>query len=447
MQDETITTDYLARYDAAPEEQKFPLVRKWMDKEPLPFFKELRAKRPILVTPECTLVAYYDDIIRILNMPTIFTVSLYVPKMNGNYLMCHDGDALHYREKSLMQGFLNKEDLPDVRRMVAESAKNILDQANGQIEIVNNYCRMVPCALVQDYFGLTGVEREDLIRWSFWNQYNTFHNQPFDIISDAKRKEIVDSHAKSSDELVKYMALLIARKLFAVKIKQAENKLLIGWYLLVKLFRKLTGKQDEELGDDITSRMLSTNFPDAMDFGLQRVATNAGGLLIGAIETTAQAVAQVIQYFIDHPDLHQRAKNAAQLSDTDQFDALVWEALRFVPISPYLFRTAAEDYTIAKGTGHETQVDAGTNVLLLTQSGMFDPKAYTNPDKFDPDRDWYHNFNYGYGEHECLGKYVGMVMIPEMVRQVMLRQGLEANSPIDYKDGPFPEDYPLTWTG
>jgi hypothetical protein len=39
-----------------------------------------------------------------------------------------------------------------------------------------------------------------------------------------------------------------------------------------------------------------------------------------------------------------------------------------------------------------------------------------------------------------------MVMIPEMVRQVLIRPGIKAKAPIDYKSGPFPEQYDLGWT-
>lgn len=38
-----------------------------------------------------------------------------------------------------------------------------------------------------------------------------------------------------------------------------------------------------------------------------------------------------------------------------------------------------------------------------------------------------------------------MVLIPEMVRQVLLRPGIKAHGSIDYKNGPFPEQYDLSW--
>lgn len=53
--------DYLAAFDAALPSNQFPLVQQWMKKEPLAFFKQLREQRPILVTPECTLVTRFDE--------------------------------------------------------------------------------------------------------------------------------------------------------------------------------------------------------------------------------------------------------------------------------------------------------------------------------------------------------------------------------------------------
>ena len=135
----------------------------------------------------------------------------------------------------------------------------------------------------------------------------------------------------------------------------------------------------------------------------------------------------------------------AMENNVERFDGMVWEALRWVPISPFMFRQASQDYTLAKGTAHATTVKAGTNVLTLTQSAMFDEYAFENPEEFNPDRNWYHHFNFGFASHECLGKYVGMAMIPEMVKQVLLKDGLQAASKMDYEDGPFPETYTLKW--
>ena len=421
-----MSTNYLEQYDAMPEADKFRLVRRWLDTEPLPFFKELREKRPILVTPACTLVTRFDDVREVLQLYKIFTVKPYAPKMD-NYLMAHDDDALHTREKTLMQFMLNRDDLPKVRSMVSDIAGSILNNANGKIEIVNSFCRMVPATLVQQYFGLTGAKREDLIEWSYWNQYDTFHNHPFDLLSPELSQQIIDRHNETSKKLGDYITMLIAKRFLAVKAE------------------KLTFSTIIRLRDDIVTRMLRTGFAKESDFDIKRLGVNAGGLLIGAIETTAQAVAQILQYLFQHPQWLLAAATAAQKTDNTEFDGIVWEALRFVPISSYLFRLTASDYTIAKGTDHATTVNAGTYVLPVTQSAMFDERAFESPDEFISQRNWYHYFHFGFGNHECLGRYVGMVMIPEMVRQVLLKKSIEAQGAIDYKSGPFPEAYQLSW--
>ncbi len=420
------TTSYLEQYDAAVEADKFSLVRRWIDTEPLPFFKELRDKRPILVTPKCTLVTRFDDVREILLMYKVFTVKPYVPKMD-NYLMAHDDDALHTREKSLMQFMLNRDDLPRVRTMVADISRGILGRKNGQIEVVNDFCRMVPATLVQDYFGLTGAKLVDLIEWSYWNQYDTFHNQPFDILPAELSQQIIDRHNETSKKLSSYITMLIAKRLLAVKAE------------------KLTFSTIINLRDDIVTRMLRTSFVKEQDFDIKRLGVNAGGLLIGAIETTSQAVAQVLQYLFQHQEWLTAAKTAAQKEDTTEFDGIVWEALRFVPITPYLFRTTVIDYTAAKGTDHETVLRAGTYVLPVTLSAMFDDRAFETPDTFIPQRNWYNYFHFGFGGHECLGRYVGMVMIPEMIRQVLLKKDVVPQGNMDYKSGPFPESYTLSW--
>ena len=418
-----MTGNYLRQYDAAADADKFPMVRRWIDTEPLPFFKELRKRRPILVTPQCTLLTRFDDVREVLSMPKLFTVAPYVPKME-DYMMAHDDDALHTREKSLMQCMLNRDDLPAVRSMVANISKEILDSSNGLIDVVNQYCRVVPATIVQKYFGLTGAKQHDLIEWSYWNQYDTFHNQPFDLLTPEKSQYVIDRHNEASNELVKFILELITRRFKEVK---SEGVPLAG------------------LDDDIVTRMLRTGYPKQVDFDIKRLGINAGGLLIGTFETTSQAVSQVLQYLIEHPKWLTKATSAGQKDDPTEFDGIVWEALRFVPITPYLFRTTASDYTAAKGTNHETVLRAGTYILPVTLSAMFDERAFESPDEFIPDRNWYNYFHFGFGSHECLGRYVGMVMIPEMVRQVLIRKEIQAKGRIDYESGPFPEQYDLSW--
>jgi cytochrome P450 len=437
-------TDYLAELDAASSADRFPLVRRWIDSESLPFFKTLRERRPILVTSEATVVTLLDDCVEVLNQPAVFTARLYAPKM-FEFFMSHDDDAFHTREKSIMQGFLNRDDLVDVRAMVGRIADDLIAAAGGRLEAVNGYTRLVPATIVRDYFGLTGEPLANLIEWSYWNQADTFYNQPFHDHTAEQRQHIIDEHARTSKALGHYIVGLMTMRIVAVKAEAARRFGFAPWYWLRGAVRWLSGRKDDGLTDDIVTRMLRSHFANAVEFDLKRIGVNAGGLLIGAIETTSQAVAQSLAYLLANPALLDQARAAAAANDPTAFDAIVFETLRFVPISPFLFRQTSREAVIARGTPRETTVAAGTTVLVATQSAMFDTRAFANPDAFEPGRNWYHQFHFGYGAHECLGRYVGAVMIPEMVRRLVLCKGLRANAPIDYEGGHLPQKYELSW--
>jgi cytochrome P450 len=75
---------------------------------------------------------------------------------------------------------------------------------------------------------------------------------------------------------------------------------------------------------------------------------------------------------------------------------------------------------------------------------MFDPQAVANPDTFDPGRGPGNQFHFGHGLHECLGRAIASVMIPEIVRQSLRLNNL-VTQPVDYKGGPVPEAWQWRW--
>jgi cytochrome P450 len=163
------------------------------------------------------------------------------------------------------------------------------------------------------------------------------------------------------------------------------------------------------------------------------------------VETTSQAAAQVIDELLRRPKILNDARIAAREDNLSRFDGYVWEALRFQPISPYMFRLTAKTHVLGRGKGYETTLEAGDVVLPLVQSAMFDDTRFPEPNSFDPTRSLDDMFHLGWGHHECLGKYPAMAMIPEIVRQVILKDDLKIISPIDRKGTPFPEHFEISY--
>jgi hypothetical protein len=96
---------YLDEIDALPPAEKWPRARHFIFCEPMPFYAELRARRPVLVLPEVTLATRFDDCSLISRRHEIFGVDLYKPKQ-GQYFMAQDDTAAHWREKSVMRALL-----------------------------------------------------------------------------------------------------------------------------------------------------------------------------------------------------------------------------------------------------------------------------------------------------------------------------------------------------
>jgi cytochrome P450 len=392
-------------------------VRGWIFGDSLPFFAELRAQRPILVMPEVTLVAMFADCTEILRRYDVFSVALYKPKQ-GDYWMDEDDTASHWRDKSIMRAILDVEDIPAIRSYVADKSAKLLTAAGGSIDAVSGLTRALPIAFVQDWFGFSHSEPALLQKWSYWNQIDAFWNQPFDAIAWPDPEKIVIERKLANIEMAAYLVGLVA-------LREGELKLGLG-------------------GNDSVSRLLALAASKALKFDLQRVILNVGGLLIGAVETTSHAVVNVLEFLLQRPDQLKAARAAALTDDPTAVDGFVFEALRFNPTFRYCFRFCEQDAVLGRGQTYETAVPKGTTVLPLTQSAMFDPTAFSHANDFDPTRGTDNQFHFGLGLHECLGRHIGRVMIPEMARQSLRLDRLSAG-PIDRKGGPVPESWQWRW--
>ena len=76
---------------------------------------------------------------------------------------------------------------------------------------------------------------------------------------------------------------------------------------------------------------------------------------------------------------------------------------------------------------------------------MFDEAAFAEPERFDATRPFERTFHLGLGLHECLGRAIARVMIPEIVRHCLRLPDLRSEGPIDHAGGPFPERWTLRW--
>jgi cytochrome P450 len=378
-------------------------------------FAELRASRPVLQLPGLVVLAAWADVVDMLSRNGAFHVP-YARHMDpsvGPFMMGRDDTELNWRDKSVMRTLLRWDDLPGIRAFSAGVAADALAAGihGGKVDVVKSVSRLVPLRVVQRCFGFAGPDDASMLRWSKAAQADMFHN----LVNDPA---VLDACVAAGTEMR-------------------------GW-----LRSDLASRQPwaDAVGEDTVSRLLRLTATGLTGMDAEAVVTNVCGLLVGAIETTSQAVANATEQILRDDALRTRAIAAAMSDDPGAVDPIVWEALRFNPMSPMVIRIAAAETVVAPGSPHELAVSLGQAVAAGIGSAMFDPGVFPDPDGFH-ERPRGSYLHMGFGVHECLGAFVGDVMVPETVRQILRLPGVrllpDGGSRIDDAGGPFAESFVL----
>ncbi|WP_010682944.1 cytochrome P450 [Methylobacterium mesophilicum] len=398
-----------------PADARWPVARDWIERVPRPFFAQLRERRPVLDCGAVVLVAKRAAVAEILSLPSVFSVALYKPKM-GTFMLALDNTEVNYRDKAVMRAVLSWGDLPAIRDLAGSLTDAALDAGAGAVDVVAAISRMVPLRIVQRAFGIAAPDG-DMLRWSYANQLDQFNNLPFDGRPDADAVQAAAAQAR--EEMRAAFASLIPARLAALEA-------------------------GAEVPDDSLTRLLRLRLPSAAGFGMDRVVINVGGLLIGAIETTSEVAVNALAEILGRADVYASAR-AAAAEGPAAFDGYVWEALRFAPIVAFMFRQAESDHVLCRGGPQEAQIRRGQVVLPLSLSAMFDADWVPEPERFDAARPDHAYLHFGLGHHECLGRYVAGAMIPEIVRRILLRDGLRALGPVGDGGTPFPTSFRIAY--
>ncbi len=352
-----------------------------------------------------TLVVTMDkDVREVLDNPTVFSVRLYQDKMDnsvGKFMLGYDKQEMN-KEKPWMRKMMMPEDLAKIAKMTAELTRKSLAESavNGRVELVNAIARRVPIEITRRYFGFEDADLRSLYRWSRATQYSFFHN--------AKNIGKYDVDAtKAAEEMKVYLTDLINRK--------RSNK-------------------SYETDETVLARLLRAKVPqnELLNFDDGRIKTNIMGTLVGGIETTQAAVVQSLNIILKNNAILAMAKKAIEENDDKTLGQIIWEALRFDPVNPFVIRYATTNATIAAGTKREYHVKQGQVLLVGTQSAMFDdnPERVQNDPRakdlktFRIDRGGVNDkdslyLHLGYGHHKCLGDYVAEVEVVQIVKEIL----------------------------
>lgn len=204
--------------------------------------------------------------------------------------------------------------------------------------------------------------------------------------------------------------------------------------------------------DTIINRLLDqiASQPKGEALGDDELCANLVGLVTAYIPTSPLAGGKMLQVLLDNPDVMEAAKEAAQAGRRDRLEKILWEAGRLKPgLDPGQWRYVVCKTVIAKGQWRSRRVKPNDVLLVATATALRDPQAFPAPLAFKPDRNQVPELMFGFGAHDCLGKYVAMALLTEVFMQLLAQAELK---PVRGRKGrmrwggPYPRQLDMQFT-
>ncbi|VBA39946.1 Biotin biosynthesis cytochrome P450 [Mycobacterium innocens] len=239
-----------------------------------------------------------------------------------------------------------------MRDKFADTVQRLIDNCRGrrQIDIVDDLAYPLPVCMICD---MLGVPLEDEPRFQRWTQ--DFLDGEFGTPQQRQRGE------QAIAEMREYITEI------AVAYRRQP-------------------------GDTMLSRWVTDDNPDGQ-MSMTEIADTGVLLLIGGHETTVNLIANGMLTLLRHPEVMERLRR-----EPDLVIPLVEELLRYEPPAQITPRVALADISLAGVT-----IPRGAKVNLLLAAGNRDPRRFTDPDLFVPDRPDNQHLGFGHGIHACFG--------------------------------------------
>ncbi|MCJ2050276.1 cytochrome P450 [Methylobacterium sp. J-070] len=160
-----------------------------------------------------------------------------------------------------------------------------------------------------------------------------------------------------------------------------------------KYMRALIKEKKRHPADDMLSGLANHADPTTPKMGNYDLISTAILLLVAGHETTVNLITNGMLTLLRHPDELERLRE-----DPERAPRVVEEVLRYEPPVHFRSRKALGDISIGDVT-----IPKGSAVVLLLAAGSRDPERFTDPERFDPDREDNEHFGFGGGLHYCVG--------------------------------------------
>ncbi|MEU4088669.1 cytochrome P450 family protein [Streptomyces aureus] len=305
------------------------------------------------------LVTRYDDVRRALADPRLsldkrnaapggYRGMALPPALDANLLNMDPPD--HTRIRRLVTRAFTSRQIEQLREPIQRTADQLLDAvaAAESVDLIASYAAPLPITVICDLLGVGRDDRHDFRSWT-----------DALVAPDPERPTLA---REAVGRMLAFFTQLIADK------RTAPADDLLSALIAVR-------DEDDRLSED---ELMSLTFL----------------ILFAGYENTVHLIGNAVLNLLRHPDQLTELR-----ADPTRMSAAVEELARYDgPVPLAIRRFATEDVTIGDVT-----IPAGDTVLLCLAAAHRDPDRFTDPDRFDIDRDAGGHLALGHGIHYCLG--------------------------------------------
>ncbi len=356
------------------------------------------------------IVTRHDDVLDVLSRDQDFEV-VYEPRMRRitdgeNFFLGMQPGWAYTRDVSAMRLAARRTDVEAIIVPRAQArTEELLATFPLRLDLPRDLTQRVPADMVATYFGTPGPSERQMIDWAtimFWYLFSDLGADP----------RVEEKALDAASECRTYLDQAIAAR-----------------------------KADPTDTDDVLNRCLALQKSDVPGMNDLGIRNNLIGLIIGAIPTLSKASVFAMDELLRRPDALARAQKAARTDNDGLLENYIWEALRFNPHQPLVYRRAVRDAVIAPSTLRQRTIPKDAMLLAATLSATFDTYAVSNASAFQPFRTFETYIPWGHGLHTCFGAAINRAVIPAMLKPVLMRPGLRradgAEGEMD-RSTPFP---------
>ena len=259
---------------------------------------------------------------------------------------------------------------PAMRAFMGELLDAALARPGGAVDFVSAVAKPYPSLVIATVLGAPLADAPRLHEWSNWVQ------RQFDAPTLMAERPRIERHVV---ELYDYLdALLEARR--------------------------------DDPADDLISQLLAARAEDGDRLSDVELVNLVLDVLIGGIDTTQSQLAHTLRLLAEHPD-----QWALLREDPSRAPAVVEEALRYEPITPFTARILTEDVTY-----REVTFPRDTVLLICAHTAN---REVPGGDAFDAGgaREADRPLTFGAGIHYCLGANLARAELQEGLRLIAER--------------------------